>query len=275
MSPVAYTNNSPPPLKQAPARMRTPPKQAALDDLMLRVRETSDRLQRALSPYAENIKVFAEARPTFASIFVALSCVPVACTVIFVLCVAALFTGIAIFLLCLSIVGTIGLAMIFLVPVLVITASLSAMAVGVLLALFLAHRLFLHIRSDCEYTPGASGVLSGIQSWVDETLGRIGVGASEYGPHFDGRSIDHHRPMYTKPEPHHERELSRELSRESHTREPRYYEHRSQVSPIPPTIKPEPEVHDMFSPESGTPHELRSRTPQINDDDWVSDEGPR
>lgn len=157
--------------------------------------------------------------------------------------------------------------MIFLVPLLVIAASLSAMAVGVLLALFLTHRLYLHIRSDCEYTPGLSGVLSGIQSWVDETLGRVGVGASEYGPHFDGRSIDYHRPTFTDTK----REESRERSRESHAREPHDYEHRSKVTPAPPTIKHEPAVHDMFSPESGTPHELRSRTPQIYDDEWVSD----
>jgi hypothetical protein len=202
------------------------------------------------------------------------------CTALFVLCVAGLFTGFAIFLLCLSVVGLIGLAMTFLIPVLVITASLSAMAVGVLLALFLAHRLYLHIRSDCEYTPGLSGVLSGIQSWMDETLGRIGVGTSDYGPHFDGRSIDYHRPTYTSTAKHEPEQNGREVSRErAHTpshrgrelsRE-RHEQHRSKVSP-PPQIKHEPDVHDMFSPESGTPHELRSRTPQL-DEEWVSDDG--
>ncbi|GMK55274.1 hypothetical protein CspeluHIS016_0203300 [Cutaneotrichosporon spelunceum] len=275
MAPVAYSSNTPP-LKQAPAHMRLTPEKAALEDLMFRVRETSDRMQRALSPFAERIKVFAEAHPvvfTFTSIFVALSCIPVACALLFVLCSVLLFTVIATFLLCLGIVGMVGLAMTFLTPVLIITATLSAMAVCVLLALFLAHRLLLHIRSSCEHSPGLSGVLNGIHSWVDETLGRIGVGASEYGPHFDGRSIDHHRQTHVKPEPHGRLgEQSRKPSRER-----RYeYEHRSQVSLVPPTIKPEHEVHDMFSPESGT-QELRSRASQINNDDdgWVSDEGPR
>ncbi|CAK9781096.1 hypothetical protein CC85DRAFT_310563 [Cutaneotrichosporon oleaginosum] len=288
MSPVAYSSA---PLKQMKQPdLHAPPPQIALEDLTRRVRETSDRIQLALSPFAERVKTFAEARPvifTFTSIFIALSCIPAVCTAIFVLCVSALFTGIAIFLLCLSIVGTIGLAMFFLIPVLVIMASLSAMAVGVLLALFLAHRLYLHIRSDCEYTPGLSGVLSGIQSWVDETLGRIGVGASEYGPHFDGRSIDYHRPTHTVSKDEHDgRELPR---RREHTPtqktpdlsqapEAWHDENRSKVSPAPMAkqeVKHEPEVHDMFSPVSGTPSGLRSRSSQGYDDEWVTEEVAR
>lgn len=93
-------------------------------------------LQRALSPFAERVKKFAEARPVIfvrpprgeltADIRVHLCraqlhphsvyCVrsfiggAEADDRLFVLCVSALFTGIAIFLLCLSIIGTIGLA---------------------------------------------------------------------------------------------------------------------------------------------------------------------
>lgn len=170
--------------------------------------------------------------------------------------------------------------MTFLFPVLFVTATLSAMAVGFLLALFLVHRLYLHVRSATEHQPGLGGFLSGLQSWLEEMMGRVGLG-QEYTSNFEGKTINYSPNDY-------EKETLKSEARDY--KEPSDKEQRTYKYPIgqrqradyhgkvSPTIKHEPrDVRDVFSPESATPNELgdslsHASGSQIYDADWVSDD---
>lgn len=214
----------------------------------------------------------------------------------FIAVVTTIFIGVAVFLLCLSIVGVVVIAskfcaatqltpVTFLVPVLIMTASLGGMAVGFLLALFLVHRLYLHIRSAGEHVSGLGAVVAGLQSWMDETLGRIGLGQSDYAdrPTFTSRTVDYN-PSYKydnaadpiKGEIKDRREYKYPVGQQQRR------DHRSsdyQHSKVSPQFKNEPlDVRDVFSPESVSPNELQelhshASQSQIYDDDWVSDDG--
>lgn len=171
--------------------------------------------------------------------------------------------------------------MTFLVPVLIVTATLSAMAVGFLLALFLAHRLYLHVRAASEHTSGLGALIAGVQGWADETLARIGLGGTDFGPTFDGRSIES--------TPSHEKRASKDKDMEyDYYKDKPFAGHQPRpvragqdgysqqdLKALTPPIKSEPrDVRDVFSPQSEA-NELHQTGSGMFDGDWVSEDEAR
>ncbi|KAL1411475.1 hypothetical protein Q8F55_002436 [Vanrija albida] len=159
--------------------------QAALDDLSRRVREQSDKIQKALTPAAEAAKGFAESNPvvfTFLAIFAALSFVPVLCFVGFVAASTIFLTAAAALILLFLILGTVFLGAAFVLPVIIFTGIVSFVALSILLALFLAHRLYLHLVDSTADAVTLATVAAGFRTWTDETFARIGLGSYAHRP---------------------------------------------------------------------------------------------
>lgn len=167
--------------------------------------------------------------------------------------------------------------MTFLVPVLVVTATLSAMAVGFLLALFLTHRLYLHIRAASEHANGLGAIITGAQSWADETLARVGLGSTDFGPTFDGRSVDstpHSRKSDTDKDKEHKYYNDKGFGAH-HSRPVRDGYSQQDLKALTPPLKSEPrDVRDVFSPQSEA-GELHQTGSGMFDGDWVSEDDAR
>lgn len=70
----------------------------------------------------------------------------------------------------------------FLIPILVVTTTISVFCVCALLALFLAHRLYLHLNEADGSGSGSVGDMfsAGVRTWWDETRSRVGLGPYRY-----------------------------------------------------------------------------------------------
>ncbi|WOO81116.1 uncharacterized protein LOC62_03G004646 [Vanrija pseudolonga] len=159
--------------------------QAALDDLTRRVREQSDKFQKALTPAANAAKAFAESNPvvfTFLAIFTTLSAIPVLCFVGFVVASTVFLTAAAGLILVFLILGAIFLGAAFVLPVIIFTGIVSFVALSILLALFLAHRLYLHLVDSTADAVNLGTVAAGFRTWTDETFARVGLGSYAHRP---------------------------------------------------------------------------------------------
>ncbi|ORY32881.1 hypothetical protein BCR39DRAFT_522258 [Naematelia encephala] len=165
--------------------------QAMVDDTVKRVREQSDRFQAAAIPYADATRSLAENKPvlfTFLAIFTFLSIIPIGIFAAFVLSATAFIVGSALVIALLSVLGTVLFASTLLLPILFVTTLISLSILTFLLALFLAHRLYLHIQlastdTETETVPakGYDKLSRGVRGWLDETGARVNDGLEGVG----------------------------------------------------------------------------------------------
>lgn len=70
----------------------------------------------------------------------------------------------------------------FVLPVIIFTGIVSFVALSILLALFLAHRLYLHLVDSTADAVNLGTVAAGFRTWTDETFARVGLGSYAHRP---------------------------------------------------------------------------------------------
>ncbi|OCF32928.1 hypothetical protein I316_05265 [Kwoniella heveanensis BCC8398] len=183
--------------------------QSVVEDTVRRVRQQSDKFQSAAQPYADKTRSFAERRPvlfTFLVLWASFSSIPVFFFLTFALISTAIIASTAIFFLALTIIGTVlftasvllctlcvGLLVLF--PVLCISTFIAFSALSTFVGIFLAHRLYLHIKlAKAEDEAGLFSIATlfrGVVSWIDETIERIPLPFQYSFPRLSTYTADH------------------------------------------------------------------------------------
>lgn len=161
-------------------------------------------------------------------------------------------------------------------PVLVFTSVLASSAVGVLLGLFLAHRLFLHIRAaTTEQSLSIASASEGVRSWVEETTARVGLDAGEYRAPFSD-AVDSVADDV--------KDIKARFSAASPAKDKVHADKPSHAEDaITPTLKPasfnfpqmKTEPQDMFSPPQVGKEIVDSSPSDSRDSVWTSDDEPK
>lgn len=158
---------------------------------------------------------------------------------------------------------------------------LATMAVVVLLGLFLAHRLFLHLKAaSVEHGISIGALTVGIPTWIEETSSRVGLGDGDYRPPFgdshNAHDVHKHDVYKTGPaaadikvdydadaQVPEKLQPSKPLFGSEDARTPTL---KSTATFSAPHVKQEP--HDMFSPPQPAQHSLAPT--DSRDSEWTS-----